>query len=119
MPLCFGDGTADIFGQYRKGNHSLPWNNRKTLYGLLSFVVFSTLSCFLYGLYFELYVPSAALFLYESHRNHWTSLQIYDHLYNCFCLSVGAALTETFTVPEWDNVSICLMSILLSRVLLN
>lgn len=42
MIISFGDGFAAIVGTIQKGNQSLWWNPQKTWYGLIAFIVFST-----------------------------------------------------------------------------
>lgn len=41
LPICFGDGFAAFFGPTRKGNKRLFWNQSKTWYGLISFIIIS------------------------------------------------------------------------------
>lgn len=43
MVISFGDGFAAVVGQIQKGNIPLWWNPQKSWYGLISFVVASTL----------------------------------------------------------------------------
>ncbi|KAK8812363.1 hypothetical protein WA158_007597 [Blastocystis sp. Blastoise] len=102
MILCFGDGLADVCGQIRKGNYKLIWNNHKSLYGFLAFIIFSILSCLFYGWYFEI--------------NNWISINWSEYTLSIIYISIGCALTETFTVPEWDNFTISAMSILLTKI---
>lgn len=42
--LAIGDGFSTIIG--KKGEVKLPWNDHKTWYGLISFVVFSSIPAF-------------------------------------------------------------------------
>ena len=55
MTLCFGDGFADILGQFQKGNRKLLWNPKKSVYGLSAFVMCSFLASTLYVYYFSMY----------------------------------------------------------------
>ena len=54
LTLSFGDGFSSLFGTIRKGNRSLWWNPSKTWYGLIAYVVFSSLGIIGWCAYFQM-----------------------------------------------------------------
>ena len=84
--LCFGDGTADLFGSYFKSKRLFSPFGKKTIFGCLAFVFFSvfmgTIFCgFLFGKMF---------------------------LINNFFLAIVGCLAEFFSSPKFDNIFIVL-----------
>ena len=54
FPIAFGDGFAAFFGPHLKGNKPLGWNPSKTWYGLIAYVVFSSLGIIGWCAYFQM-----------------------------------------------------------------
>ena len=97
FPVAFGDGIAAFCGNVR-GNKPLWWNPSKSWLGFLSFVSVTFLSL----------VVGCWLF----HRNHWFVNSDPAYIPHALFVSVLCGLTESLSVPNYDNYCIFVMGIL-------
>ena len=92
LALCFGDGTADIFGR-RWGDYfpgHLPWSKRKSWVGSAAFFAFSFVACL---------IGSAAFF-----RAGWSARPAIELALPLMIASLVGALVESAPYKDVDNI---------------
>lgn len=85
--MAFGDGFATIIGKIFPIN-KLPYNEEKSIGGLLSFIISGILACYLIGIYFDFKIS----------------------LFHIIFVVVLSAFLETLKVPLQDNLTVPLIS---------
>ena len=102
MILCGGDGAADLIGSWIK-SITLPWSRRKTIIGSLSMALIGT------GL--------AIIMVFIVINPLPQGLKITTLILNVFLISIIATLVESITPSDYDNLTIPVVSLLLSTIL--
>eukprot|EP00026_Physarum_polycephalum_P017229 Phypoly_transcript_18386.p1 GENE.Phypoly_transcript_18386~~Phypoly_transcript_18386.p1 ORF type:complete len:234 (+),score=5.23 Phypoly_transcript_18386:51-752(+) len=98
--LCVGDGMAELIGS-RYGTVPLPYNPKKSYAGSIAFAV----SAFAVALIYLL------LFWY----NGWFTVSLF-YLPVLVIITVAAAGMESITTSEWDNITVFLTCLFVSRM---
>lgn len=106
--LCAGDGASGLFGPIY-GKNKLSWNKAKTWEGSFFFVLFSSVATLLMHQYF-VYAGWLASPFFDS-----ISAAIYISKVLLVC--AGAAFVESLPIRDWDNVTVFLASLSLSKIL--
>jgi len=96
--LCVGDGMAEVIGS-KYGKIPLPYNPKKSWAGSIAFVVSA--------------LVVALVYLYLFHG--WFTISL-GYLPVLFITTVCAAVVESVTKSEWDNVSVFLTCIFVGRI---
>ena len=108
LPISFGDGFAAFFGPRIRGNRPLGWNPSKTWFGLIAFVVWSTIGLIVYITVFEKSFSGSSFM----RREKWLLNSDPNYLWNSFLVSILCGITETLTISNYDNYTIFGMGIL-------
>lgn len=102
MMVCGGDGLADIIGR-RFGKSKLPWNGSKSWAGSLGmFFGGWSLSIIIVAIYIYADIFSGPLIIYIPAIS---------------LIAVAATIVETLPIPDIDNISIALVSLVLGHLL--
>ena len=108
MTVSFGDGFAAWIGSIRSGNRSLWWNRSKSWYGLVAYVFFSTVGIVSVCQYLSMWKPFDDLIS----RQNLMRIADKNYVMNALIVSIVCGLTETLTIPNYDNITIFVVSIL-------
>lgn len=108
LPISFGDGLSAFFGPSVKGNRPLWWNPSKTWFGLIAFCIASYFSLVLHLWYYGKYYCIDKIM----NRNGWLINSDPNYMVNALYVSIFCALTESFTIKDYDNFTIFAMGIL-------
>jgi len=103
MLLCAGDGFAGLIG-FKYGREKLPWNNKKSWIGSISFFVSSILFT---GLYVHLF-----------HILGWFSISLWQFLPCLLITTFVSTIVESLPgQSDWDNISVFLVSLVTMHLL--
>ena len=108
MTLSFGDGFAALLGSISRGNKRLWWNPSKSWFGLIGYVVFSTLGIIGVCWYFMEFGLDLSLM----HRENLMYIKDKYYIQNAVIVSVVCGLMETLTIHNYDNITITAIAIL-------
>ena len=108
MTLSFGDGFAALLGSISRGNKRLWWNPSKSWFGLIGYVVFSTLGIIGVCWYFMEFGLGLSLM----HRENLMYIKDKYYIQNAVIVSVVCGLMETLTIHNYDNITITAIAIL-------
>ena len=101
MILCGGDGAADLIGS-RVNSPVLPWTKKKTIIGSLSMIIVGTLLSFFMILILRNQIP--------------TEIGTTELLLKVTLITFVAAIVESVTPSDYDNLSVPAVSLLLSML---
>lgn len=108
MTLSFGDGFAALLGSISRGNKRLWWNPSKSWFGLIGYVVFSTLGIIGVCWYFMEFGLGLSLM----HRENLMYIKDKYYIQNAVIVSVVCGLMERLTIHNYDNITITAIAIL-------
>lgn len=103
MILCVGDGTADLIGS-RVKSAILPWAKRKTIIGSVSMLLLGSIFAVLFTLLVINPLPSG--------------LEIVRLILITLLITFIAALVESITPSDYDNLTVPAISLFLATILL-
>lgn len=104
MLLCGGDGLADIVGK-RFGKTSLPWSPKKTLQGSM-------------GMFFGGFLFIAVVLFIYTLAGQFAGKDIVNDLPIFLLIVLIGTFVESIPINDIDNISVPLVSVLLSQILL-
>ena len=104
--LCVGDGTAAIGGKVLP-LMKLPWNNQKSLGGVLSFIISSTIILILFLEWFSILQYPISSFVTEEY-----------YIPKIIFIICSSSFIESFELGAFDNIIVPCFSLLLCKFIL-